>query len=97
MDAAQERALAERGYVVLAGFAHRALTGAARRMMDEILGPAAAQVADERRQPGPWPRFPVREGDAPVITSGNYRHSIMHPIHHTLPARLLAELPYLEP
>ena len=91
MDASHERELAERGFTVIPAFCPPALTLAAREMVDRLLGPAAAAIPEERRQVGPWPEFPVLPGHRPLVTTGDYRHSVMHPIHDPLPARILAE------
>jgi hypothetical protein len=96
MDDSHERELAERGFTVIPAFCPPALTRAAREMVDRLLGPAAATIPEERRQAGPWPQFPVLPADRPLVTTGSYRHSVMHPIHDPLPARILAEPAFVE-
>ena len=96
MEPRHERELAERGWTVLPSFAGRELTVAGREMLDRLLGPEPTKAVDDsRRQAGPWPKYPVGPSDAPVVTTGSWRHSVMHPINDPLPARLLAELPFV--
>jgi hypothetical protein len=86
---AQLAQLDEKGFCVVRQLVPRELTSQARGLVDAIIGsspPPPPQLgleqvctegAARRGQPGPWPE-PGEE--LPVIASGNYTHSIHHPI-----------------
>ena len=103
-----EHELAERGYTVLRAFASADLTAAARQMMDRLLGgrDAIKSVDPRLHQVGRrWPAAPPSPHEKPsrfslpplpLITTGQYRHTIMHPIADPAPARLLTECDFMD-
>ena len=99
LTAAHRAELAGQGWTVVRGFIDGALAAKAIDLVDDLLGregPVEA-IAPERYQPGPWPEGEPLRGTGsrlPVVATGNFRHSMLHPIHSPLTAELLE--PFVE-
>ena len=92
------RELAEQGYTIIPAVIDDGLAARARQLMDELIGDAPLdRVSPERYQAGPWPDGEPLHGTGsslPVVATGNYRHSICHPICSSVTAELIP--PFVE-
>jgi hypothetical protein len=98
LTAQNRRELAEQGYTIIPQLIGSQLASAGRQLIDDLLGESdpVPQVDPARYQPGPWPEGEPLRGTGsrlPVLTTGNYRHSICHPICSHVAAELL--LPFV--
>jgi hypothetical protein len=104
LDGEQLLELEARGFTVVPGLIGPELAARARQLVDVIIGSPPPEdglglrdIPEGRGQKGPWP---ADGDDRPVITLGNYRHSISHPIHDAAYGHpgLMAELltPFVE-
>jgi hypothetical protein len=98
VGAAQHRHLEEHGWCVVKSVVEPSVAVRACSLIDGILGGAHGEVVPRGVDEGGNGRYqtggawPAPSSRLPVVLSGDYRHSILHPIGDTLMAELTVPL-----